>query len=390
MSSHGVVPHGIEAVNVESEERVAKSCGLAGAREQFLNDMNVESLVREFDAWMSKKSWILIQNKDDPTEYKVIPAVKRGDEIYSRRTLRKLLGVKDWAIAQQKEHFFKQVGRKQYTRACMGSLQVKKNGLFMWGYWEEYVSKRGKYKGLVVRKRRGIGDLFNKFITKMRQHYGKISYVRVWEAHKSGFPHIHVLLIFEDTWFEVYKKRVWNKKKQCYQWVWLFSGRKWKTYNRSTKKWEMRTDGRWWWDHPFKRLWNPSKGKGIREDPWDMSDWKGVYDLAGAIGYQVKYLSKLLTHRTQHAMKNLALQWVYGTRAYSVSKNLLDMLSCLNNSKIYQSKLDGSEDEELEEKSWEVIGIFDSPYDWRKREVLSASENYDGTLSIVFREIDDG
>ena len=56
-----------------------------------------------------------------------------------------------------------------------------------------------------------IGVDFNRFLSRLKHKYGKISIIRVWEAHESGYPHCHVLVIFHNHTFD--GKRMWNKRK---------------------------------------------------------------------------------------------------------------------------------------------------------------------------------
>lgn len=43
------------------------------------------------------------------------------------------------------------------------------------------------------------------FDTKLRQAFGNFVKFRVWEAHESGFPHVHIALYFNKKWFKVFK-----------------------------------------------------------------------------------------------------------------------------------------------------------------------------------------
>jgi len=46
-----------------------------------------------------------------------------------------------------------------------------------------------------------VGVDFNRWKSYIRHRFGKFAAVRVWEAHESGFPHIHVALVFEKKQF---------------------------------------------------------------------------------------------------------------------------------------------------------------------------------------------
>lgn len=50
---------------------------------------------------------------------------------------------------------------------------------------------------------KNIGNEFNKWIRNLRKKFGRISYLRGWEASQKGYPHIHVLMVFHDYSFRV-------------------------------------------------------------------------------------------------------------------------------------------------------------------------------------------
>ena len=43
---------------------------------------------------------------------------------------------------------------------------------------------------------------YNRAVTRLRRKYGQISILRVWEASKKGYPHIHAILLFHDSKFK--------------------------------------------------------------------------------------------------------------------------------------------------------------------------------------------
>ena len=43
-----------------------------------------------------------------------------------------------------------------------------------------------------------ISVYFNRFMSAITKKYGNICAIRVWEAYKDGYPHIHVILVFEE------------------------------------------------------------------------------------------------------------------------------------------------------------------------------------------------
>ena len=49
-----------------------------------------------------------------------------------------------------------------------------------------------------------LGEDFNRFMSALRSKHGRISYLRVWEAYESGYPHVHIVMFFHDAQFFVF------------------------------------------------------------------------------------------------------------------------------------------------------------------------------------------
>jgi hypothetical protein len=49
-----------------------------------------------------------------------------------------------------------------------------------------------------------VGPDFNRFLARLRKEYGPVQVVRSWESFENGYPHVHVVLAFEDAWFPVW------------------------------------------------------------------------------------------------------------------------------------------------------------------------------------------
>lgn len=52
-----------------------------------------------------------------------------------------------------------------------------------------------------------LGVWFNRFRNAMKARYGPFEYVRVFQAHKDGYPHIHLIAIFRDATFGTFLDR---------------------------------------------------------------------------------------------------------------------------------------------------------------------------------------
>ena len=163
--------------------------------------------------------------------------------------------------------------------------------------------------GKSVRLVGGASYAYNRFITAFRKRYGDCSVIRVYEAHKSGYPHIHLIMITDNEFEAFYHDNHW------------------------------RVQGK----HDIEGLW-----------PWGFSDVEALASTRGGINYVVKYLGKLhevgicggwddlasdcgrasdLSNLVSSAsVRTLSLMWVFRKRAFSVSRSILDEIRAMHNS----------------------------------------------------------
>lgn len=52
-----------------------------------------------------------------------------------------------------------------------------------------------------------VGIDFNRFLSCLKKHFGKFVHIRSWQSHDSGYPHIHVIIYFNNFEFSAIK---WN------------------------------------------------------------------------------------------------------------------------------------------------------------------------------------
>ena len=81
-----------------------------------------------------------------------------------------------------------------------------------------YDSKRCSFKEAWP----NVGVEFNRFMSFIRKKFGKVSCCRVFESFDNGYHHIHCILLFESTWFTVFrykdKFRVHSKEALAKDW----------------------------------------------------------------------------------------------------------------------------------------------------------------------------
>jgi hypothetical protein len=160
-----------------------------------------------------------------------------------------------------------------------------------------------------------IGEDFNKWIRNLRKKFGRISYLRCWEASKRGYPHVHVLMIFHDYAFTI-----------------AFSQSRKSKYRIQEKK-------------VFEKSWH------------SFVDVQAVRKLRQGIRYITKYLSKS-KYQNQTRTLGLALCWLFRKRSFAVSGNFHEILYAKIETKprLIQTDLLGHE---IDLKViWVFIGIF--------------------------------
>ena len=151
-----------------------------------------------------------------------------------------------------------------------------------------------------------------------RKKFGTVSCCRVFESFENGYPHIHCILLFKSTWFNVFR----DKKGQ---------------FRIHSKK--------------------------IIAVGWHSNiDVKAMSSLQGGLSYQKKYLLKNIDveNADSKALKTLALCLAYRKRAFSVSglfrQLLTDLIMYMHNSNrpFQQVTLSG---EALPEYKYYVLGF---------------------------------
>ena len=238
-------------------------------------------------------------------EWKAVKAAKRGNDVYAWRLKKRLEHLK--SIPDVKFFNYKDRSTRHKTRALFVTLTYSRDDRFdvVWGE---------------------VGSDYNRWITGLRRLFGKIEVVRAWEGHGDGYPHIHCVLLFEETEF-----------------VTFFYNGKWRINRRDD----------------ISRNWH-----------FGFVDVLALSSIRVGVGYVVKYLTKV--HRVligkraeeKHVL-TLALMWIFKKRAFSVSRGfrvLISNVSC---------KLKSLGQVDLEGNSiykWVLVGFWAGSIDvWYKK-----------------------
>ena len=280
------------------------------ARSYFLNDFediyNFDGLIKFFESWRDYPEYVVLEkvtliNNEETRKRIAIKCSKRGNDVYIYRTKKKIKKVVEALNTAIDFHI---ENRRYYT-----------NCLFVTLTWGDWLPVKDSWKV--------ISRYYNSFITNLRKHFGKIMAYRTYEAFQSGHPHLHLILVFQEQKFEVFK----------------YKG-KWRLRNRKIL-------------YEIKKKWNyyvDVQGVG--------GSHKG---LISYIEKTVDYLqpvddSTLDPEKAKQRLLTLVMTWLFRKRCFSISKNLLDLIADKRNSNsLKQSGLFG--DAKIL-TFWSFIGIM--------------------------------
>jgi hypothetical protein len=247
---------------------------------------SVPEIVERYFEWVNVVTYMILSCwNGSENEVFAVKCAKRGNDVYRSRVSRRF-----WGLCSRAEDlvFFNPRDRgSKRTRALWVTLTNDTKRCSFGEAW------------------RNVGIEFNRFMAYVRKKFGNVSCCRVFESFENGYPHIHCILLFESTWFSVFRDR----KGQ---------------FRVHSKK-------------VIARGWHSNV------------DVKGMHSLAGGFSYQKKYLLKNIDAEKadSKALKTLALCWAYRKRAFSVSGRFRQLLSDLirdmhnSNRQFCQTTLEG-------------------------------------------------
>jgi len=252
---------------------------------------------RAFHRWYSDDEYAIIYHEKEG--FRALKCSKRGNDVYSYRVKKRLAPLMALASESYDVKLYEKSG--DYSDLLFITLTWDTKICSVKSAWER------------------IGKDYNKFVSALKSRYGKIEFVRAWEASVNGYPHVHLIVKFQDHRFNVVKIN--------------------NVYRIAEKR-------------EFENLWH------------SFVDIEPVQFLS-RVYYLTKYISKELHAVQNRAGKHeqtLSLMWIFRKRAYSITSNFvkscfnrLDALKHNSNRKSFQITLNG---EIVKELPWVFVGIF--------------------------------
>lgn len=158
-------------------------------------EISLDDIPDFFELWRSIPSYICLHRWVDfqktfiedssiySSQYLFIKACKRGNDVYFYRMRRKFSPLLD--ICDGKDFLIKKEDDGWYSNILHITLTYDTSRCSIEEAWKN------------------IGKEWNCFLSFLKQNFGLISVLRVWEAFGSGYPHIHAIVLFPETFFRV-------------------------------------------------------------------------------------------------------------------------------------------------------------------------------------------
>lgn len=221
-----------------------------------------QEIATAYTQWVSEDD-ILIFKKDSKIWGHKAP--KRGNDVYTDHINYKFRNMK---------RAIKQKGISLY-----GSVQETKSDFL-------FITLTTKQEESIDESWLNIGKKFNQFRSNLIRRFGRVEFMRTWESHKKGYPHIHCLVKFQEHEFDVFKGCKNNKQH------WLVRNH-----------------------FKIKECWN-----------FGFCDVSACTSIKEGLSYVGKYIIKNAVKNNPSENLTLALSWYFGKRAFSVSVNFFVVL----------------------------------------------------------------
>lgn len=231
----------------------------------FSNAIDVDRVVDLYKKWRDNSEYMFLDGVDSfgrVVTTAFAKCSKRGNDVYKARVREKF---KDFKKLPDIDFLSIFDGK---TPMLFITLDVNQNMFTIDEAWKQ------------------LPEYLHRFEASLRQKYGSFEHLRSFEAHKNGYPHIHLLIYFKDFKFITFKQK---RKK----------------------------DGK-----IVERVAN--KHNSLIHHFWNMGsnvDVLGVGSTKGFFSEIVKYITKDVF--TSKAVMTNAMVWLFRKRQFSLSKNFL-------------------------------------------------------------------
>ncbi|MCY4490408.1 MAG: hypothetical protein OXC46_02970 [Thaumarchaeota archaeon] len=267
--------------------------------------LSMQSLIALWKIWRDQDDFIVIQH-EATRELRYMLASKRGNGPYQ------------WRLKNQFSEIDKLAQNLDFDYFEPNSLNKKTKALF--------ITLTSDSKRMTASQAwQNVGKDWNRFKSALTRKYGKFSFLRCFESHANGYPHVHALLIFDKTEFDVFEHIPYN-------------------------------------DIMKNTTWRIQQKRDFEKYHHSFIEIQAVNNVAQAIGYITKYMAKEYSESNPKYAQTQTLLWVHGKQSFSFSKDFAKRLKTYrldrqlhnSNKKTAQIDLFGS----IIHEKWDFAGVF--------------------------------
>ena len=265
--------------------------------------LSTNEIIEIYESWVKQKDYYVLWERGK-SKGKAYLCAKRGIDVYNFKINQKFKEIEKLA------YFY---GEK--TLFDINQSNPKTNCLFVTLTYDTKLASLSEAWKI-------ISEQYNRFVSAIKRKFGKVAILRVFESFQNGYPHIHAIMLFDDSQFDVFEH--WNKKG-----------------TKSTFRINQKSD--------FEKYWHSHV------------DITAVHTIKGALGYLTKYLKKAYDKNSKYKL-TLAMLWLHHKQAFAISGKFRQMLeqirldtrSLPNSNKLTQVDLNG----ELLRPDLVFVGVF--------------------------------
>jgi hypothetical protein len=165
---------------------------------------DLNDIVEKYEAWVRDHRYMVMAHeredwKEDAGkfEYVAVKCAKRGNDVYHSRVEDRLSGL-GFHIPDVDFDFEK----NPRTNILFITLTYDTKLCPFYEAWKK------------------VGEEFNRWRANIRKKFGDFSIFRCFEAFENGHPHIHMIAIFKEQYFKVFKSYEMGKNGKMHK-VWL-------------------------------------------------------------------------------------------------------------------------------------------------------------------------
>lgn len=279
-------------------------------KEDYRSGSSLEDLCCDYVKWVKKDEFMVFRreyNDNESPDYACFKTLKRGNDVYCFRIFKSLIDLVDLCNLKNDVVFIKDSQRFAFSPFLFVTLTYDSKHCDFDLAWKT------------------IGKDLNLFFSNMKKLYGKFRVLRCFESRGGdGFPHVHILMLFDSKVFHV------------------------RRHNYKTKKGK----------YSIKYILDDKDKSDISELWHSFVDVTAVRSLS-SVNYILKYITKEM-YSYNSGLTSVCMI-LFNKRSYSISKDFVSILGSYIDSIIV--RLDHiTHNSNFDLVSYKFVGVFVSPH----------------------------